>query len=96
MAEMLNQPEVLKKAVEELDSVVGRERLVQESDFHRLNYIKACVREAFRLHPVAPFNVPHMSTADSSYGKIAFGAEKACDRQWRSQKVALATASGGR
>ncbi|RWR80489.1 Cytochrome P450 [Cinnamomum micranthum f. kanehirae] len=66
MAEMLNQPEVLKKAVEELDSVVGRERLVQESDFHRLNYIKACVREAFRLHPVAPFNVPHMSTADST------------------------------
>ncbi|RWR80492.1 phenylalanine N-monooxygenase [Cinnamomum micranthum f. kanehirae] len=49
MAEMLNQPEVLKKALEELDSVVGRERLVQESDFHRLNYIKACAREAFRL-----------------------------------------------
>ncbi|EFH39369.1 predicted protein [Arabidopsis lyrata subsp. lyrata] len=23
----------------------------------------ACVKEAFRLHPVAPFNLPHMSTA---------------------------------
>ncbi|RWR80494.1 Cytochrome P450 [Cinnamomum micranthum f. kanehirae] len=66
MAEMLNQPEVLQKAVEELDSVVGRERLVQESDFHRLNYIKACAREAFRLHPIAPFNLPHVSTADST------------------------------
>ncbi|KAJ8649811.1 hypothetical protein MRB53_002834 [Persea americana] len=66
MAEMLNQPEVLQKAVEELDSVVGRERLVQESDFHRLNYIKACAREALRLHPIAPFNLPHVSTADST------------------------------
>ncbi|KAL0558841.1 hypothetical protein IC582_003423 [Cucumis melo] len=32
MAELLDQPKVLKKAIEELDKVVGRERLVQESD----------------------------------------------------------------
>ncbi|KAJ8649815.1 hypothetical protein MRB53_002850 [Persea americana] len=63
---MLNQPKVLQKAVEELDSVVGRERLVQESDSHRLNYIKACAREALQLHPIAPFNLPHVSTADST------------------------------
>lgn len=66
MAEMLNQPEVLQKAVEELDRVVGRERLVQEFDFPQLNYIKACAREAFRLHPIAAFNMPHMSIADST------------------------------
>ncbi|OMO61500.1 Cytochrome P450 [Corchorus capsularis] len=66
LAEMLNQPEILQKAIDELDSVVGKQRLVQESDLPKLNYIKACAREAFRLHPVAPFNVPHMSMADTT------------------------------
>ena len=65
MAEMINQPEILGKATEEIDRVVGKERLVQESDFENLNYVKACVREAFRLHPVSPFNLPHVSTSDA-------------------------------
>ncbi|XXG39995.1 hypothetical protein AAC387_Pa01g0818 [Persea americana] len=66
MAEMLNRPKVLQKAVEELDSVVGKERLVQESDIPQLNYIKACAREAFRIHPIAPFNLPHVATTDAT------------------------------
>ncbi|TXG46913.1 hypothetical protein EZV62_026207 [Acer yangbiense] len=66
IAEMINQPEILEKAIEELDRVVGKERLVQESDFSQLNYIKACAREAFRLHPIAPFNVPHVSISDTT------------------------------
>ncbi|XP_059648706.1 phenylalanine N-monooxygenase CYP79D16-like [Cornus florida] len=66
LAEMLNQPEMLQKAVEEMERVVGKDRLVQESDLPRLNYIKACAREAFRLHPFAPFNVPHVSVSDTT------------------------------
>ncbi|XWS53408.1 hypothetical protein CRYUN_Cryun11dG0154900 [Craigia yunnanensis] len=66
LAEMLNQPEILEKATQEIDSVVGRERLVQESDFPKLNYVKACAREVLRLHPIAPFNVPHVSVADTT------------------------------
>ncbi|XP_039174329.1 tyrosine N-monooxygenase [Eucalyptus grandis] len=65
MAEMINRPELLKKAKEEIDRVVGKERLVQESDIPQLNYIKACAREAFRLHPIAPFNVPHVALSDA-------------------------------
>lgn len=65
LAEMINQPEILKKAIEELDKVVGKERLVQESDIPKLNYIKACLREAFRLHPIAPFNIPHVAMRDT-------------------------------
>ncbi|TXG46888.1 hypothetical protein EZV62_026182 [Acer yangbiense] len=66
LAEMINQPKILEKAIEELDRVVGKERLVQESDFSQLNYIKACAREAFRLHPIAPFNVPHVARSDTT------------------------------
>lgn len=65
MAEMINEPTIMQKAVEEIDIIVGKYRLVLESDLPRLNYVKACVKEAFRLHPVAPFNIPHMSTADA-------------------------------
>ncbi|XVF82077.1 hypothetical protein PTKIN_Ptkin16aG0014900 [Pterospermum kingtungense] len=67
MAEMLNKPEILQKACQELDNiVVGKDRLVQEADLLKLNYIKACAREAFRLHPIAPFNIPHVSIADAT------------------------------
>ncbi|XP_040959238.1 phenylalanine N-monooxygenase CYP79D16 isoform X2 [Gossypium hirsutum] len=66
MAEMLNNPEILRKATDEIDSVVGKSRLVEETDIPKLNYIKCCAREAFRLHPSAPFNVPHVSNADTT------------------------------
>ncbi|CAA7031992.1 unnamed protein product [Microthlaspi erraticum] len=65
MAEMINEPSIMQKAVEEIDRVVGKDRFVLESDLPNLNYVKACAREAFRLHPIAPFNLPHMSTADT-------------------------------
>ncbi|XP_027073992.1 isoleucine N-monooxygenase 1-like [Coffea arabica] len=68
LAEMLNQPEMLQKATEEIDAVVGKDRLVQESDLARLKYVKACAKEALRLHPYAPFNVPHVSTQDTVVG----------------------------
>ncbi|PIA24882.1 hypothetical protein AQUCO_16000001v1 [Aquilegia coerulea] len=66
LAEMINEPKLLQRAVEELDEVVGKDRLVQESDLPNLNFIKACAKEAFRLHPVWEFNVPHVSTADTN------------------------------
>lgn len=52
LVEMLNQPEQLQKAVEEIDRVVGKERLVQESDLPKLPYVTACAREALRLQPI--------------------------------------------
>ncbi|KAL5170553.1 Isoleucine N-monooxygenase 1 [Glycine soja] len=68
LAEMINQPYILQQATEEVDKVVGKQRMVQESDITNLNYVKACVREAFRLHPVVPFNPPHVSTNDTMVG----------------------------
>ncbi|WJX52022.1 2-hydroxyisoflavanone synthase [Trifolium repens] len=54
LAELLNNPRVLKKAREEIESVVGKDRLVDESDVQNLPYIRAVVKEAFRLHPPLP------------------------------------------
>lgn len=66
LAEMMNKPEIMRKAMDELDRVVGRHRLVQESDVRGLNYLKACIREAFRLHPYHPFNPPRVAMADTT------------------------------
>nr|GMD21142.1 isoleucine N-monooxygenase 2-like [Ipomoea batatas]GME04418.1 isoleucine N-monooxygenase 2-like [Ipomoea batatas] len=66
VAEMLNQPEILRRATEELDNTVGRDRLVQESDLPRLNYLNACLKEAFRIHPLSAFVPPHLCSSDTT------------------------------
>lgn len=45
---------MLKKAQEEIDNVVGPNRLVQESDAPNLPYLQAVIKETFRLHPPIP------------------------------------------
>uniref|UniRef100_A0A453A9B3 Uncharacterized protein n=1 Tax=Aegilops tauschii subsp. strangulata TaxID=200361 RepID=A0A453A9B3_AEGTS len=66
LAEMVNKPEVMKKATDEIDAVVGKDKLVQESDIPRLNYLKSCIREAFRIHPYHAFNPPHVAMVDTT------------------------------
>uniref|UniRef100_A0A7I4B718 Cytochrome P450 n=1 Tax=Physcomitrium patens TaxID=3218 RepID=A0A7I4B718_PHYPA len=55
MAELVNAPHTMKKAQAELDAVVGRDRMVKESDLPNLPYIKAIAKESLRLHPPVPF-----------------------------------------
>lgn len=50
----MNHPRVLEKAKQEIKSVVGTTRLVQESDMPSLPYIQAIIKETFRLHPPIP------------------------------------------
>ncbi|OEL32148.1 Tyrosine N-monooxygenase [Dichanthelium oligosanthes] len=71
LAEIMNRPGVMAKAVAELDAVVGRDRLVAERDVRGLNYLKACIREAFRLHPYHPFNPPRVAMADTAVAGYA-------------------------
>ncbi|KAH7520267.1 licodione synthase [Ziziphus jujuba] len=54
IGEILNHPKVLEKAREEIDRVVGKNRLVGESDGPNLPYIQAIIKETLRLHPPFP------------------------------------------
>lgn len=54
MAEILSKPNILERLRQEIDSVVGKTRLIQETDLPRLPYLQAVVKETLRLHPVAP------------------------------------------
>ncbi|KAK4260044.1 hypothetical protein QN277_003217 [Acacia crassicarpa] len=48
---ILNNPRVLKKAQDELDIQIGRERQAKESDIKNLPYLQAIVKESLRLYP---------------------------------------------
>ncbi|XP_054818090.1 cytochrome P450 CYP82D47-like [Prosopis cineraria] len=61
---LLNNRQVLKKAVHELDTQVGRQRLVVESDLKNLPYLQSILKETMRLYPAAPLSVPHESLED--------------------------------
>nr|WGJ64302.1 CYP82D-1 [Lysionotus pauciflorus] len=51
---LLNNPNDLKRAYEELDTVVGREKRLNESDIQNLVYLQAIVKETLRLYPALP------------------------------------------
>ncbi|KAK9128581.1 hypothetical protein Syun_017378 [Stephania yunnanensis] len=53
-AELISNPIVFDKLREEIVSLVGTTRLVQESDIPNLPYLQAVVKEALRLHAPAP------------------------------------------
>ncbi|CAO1947830.1 unnamed protein product [Urochloa humidicola] len=68
MAEIMHNPQVLKRAQEELDMVVGRDAIVEESHLSELHYLRMVIKETLRLHPPLPLMVPHCPTADSTVG----------------------------
>jgi len=57
MAEILNHPNVLERLRKDIDSVVGKTRLIHETDLPNLPYLQAVVKEGLRLHPPGPLLV---------------------------------------
>lgn len=64
MSLLLNHPKVLDKARVELDTIVGKNRLVDEPDLSKLPYLQNIIDETHRLFPPAPLLVPHESSDD--------------------------------
>ncbi|KAL6550211.1 hypothetical protein OROMI_020699 [Orobanche minor] len=59
LAEIMNKPEILAKVQQELDIVVGKDNMVEESHINKLSYLYAVMKEVLRLHPALPLLVPH-------------------------------------
>ncbi|XP_010415197.1 PREDICTED: cytochrome P450 81D11 [Camelina sativa] len=64
LSNLLNHPEVLKKARDEIDNNIGLDRLVEESDISNLPYLQNIVFETLRLYPAGPMSVPHVASED--------------------------------
>nr|WNT44074.1 CYP82N14 [Corydalis yanhusuo] len=64
---LLNNPHVLKKAREELDLHVGRERQVEDSDINNFVYIQAIIKETMRMKPAGRL-IERMTKEDCEVG----------------------------
>ncbi|TXG60606.1 hypothetical protein EZV62_015179 [Acer yangbiense] len=64
LSELMKHPRVSKKVQKELENVVGKDRMVEESDLDNLEYLDMVIKESLRLHPVAPLLLPHESMED--------------------------------
>ncbi|KAL4559598.1 hypothetical protein LXL04_031741 [Taraxacum kok-saghyz] len=68
MSLLLNHPQVLQKAQNEIDTVIGNDRFLDESDIINLPYLRCIINETQRMKPVGPLLVPHESSEDCTIG----------------------------
>lgn len=68
MSNLLNNPDTLKKVQTEIDTRVGEDRLIDESDLTELPYLRCIINETLRMHPPAPLLLPHESSAECTVG----------------------------
>ncbi|KAL3362219.1 hypothetical protein AABB24_014880 [Solanum stoloniferum] len=59
MAELIKNVESMKKVQEELEIELSESDYPKESQLLQMSYVQACVKETLRLHPPAPFLLPH-------------------------------------
>lgn len=76
IAAMIKFPQVQEKAQEEIDRVIGSDRLPCLDDRDQLPYLDALTKEVSRWSPVVPMGAAHLAQEDMSYGgyRIPTGA----------------------
>ena len=60
-------PEVVERAHEELDRVIGNQRTPTWEDKHNLPYFRSIIKEIVRYRPITKFGMLHMVTEDDEY-----------------------------
>ncbi|KAK1427256.1 hypothetical protein QVD17_15939 [Tagetes erecta] len=61
MTLLMKNPKCLNKVQQEVRKVIGEKGRVHEDDLCKLNYLKAVIKETFRLNPIAPLLVARES-----------------------------------
>ncbi|KAJ0762592.1 putative geraniol 8-hydroxylase [Helianthus annuus] len=65
MAELIHNPDKLERARSEVIKLMeNKKNIIQESDISQLPYLQAVIKETLRLHPPAPFLIPHQAIHD--------------------------------
>ncbi|KAJ0178906.1 hypothetical protein K1T71_005681 [Dendrolimus kikuchii] len=64
--QLLLQPEVQNKIHEEIDRVVGKDRMPTLDDRRNMPYTEACLREIMRFETLVPMGVPHRAMKNTT------------------------------
>lgn len=64
MTELVMNPKVMEKVQKEIRSIMKDKTVVSESDVPQMHYLRAVIKEIFRLHPPAPVLAPRESMQD--------------------------------
>ncbi|KAM0947295.1 putative premnaspirodiene oxygenase [Dioscorea sansibarensis] len=64
MAELIKNPQVMKKLQDEVRGIEQDKSMVEEEDIREMSYLKAVIKEVLRLHPPTPLLVPRESMDD--------------------------------
>ncbi|KLO06513.1 CyP450 monooxygenase [Schizopora paradoxa] len=77
-------PEAQKKGQEEIDRVIGNDRLPDFEDKENLPYIDAIYKECLRWNQPLPLGVPHLLTEDDTYNGyfLPAGTVVAANQWW--------------
>ena len=62
---MITHPAIQRKAQQEIDQVVGRDRLPKVTDKSNLPFTEAVTLEIQRIQTVIPLSVPHRAARDT-------------------------------
>ena len=63
MAELIRSPNTMKRAQEEIRSIVGTKSQIDVDDINQMDYLKCIIKETMRLHPPLPLLVPRETSA---------------------------------
>ncbi|KAH8880599.1 cytochrome P450 [Thozetella sp. PMI_491] len=64
---LMQHKDIQRKAHEEIDHVLGGNRLPEWDDIPQLTYMNRILQETYRMNPLSPLGIPHASIADDVY-----------------------------
>ncbi|XP_068991148.1 probable cytochrome P450 304a1 isoform X1 [Neodiprion pinetum] len=59
---MMHHPHIMEKVQKQIDTVIGRDRLITLNDRVNLPYVEATIREVMRVETMTPWSVAHRAT----------------------------------
>ena len=68
MAELIKNPSIMRRAQEEIRSVVGNKSKIDVVDISQMDYMKCITKESLRLHTPLPLSAPRETSESVKFG----------------------------
>lgn len=65
MSELLRNPSIMESLKKEVRGITKGKTNITENDLEKMEYLKAVIKETFRLHPPVPLLLPRISSQET-------------------------------